>query len=187
MVLGIVFLLAGAAVLLYGGVITFGFNKTDISNDPVIDKTAMSEKSRYFISRYILGIRIIAAGAAAAFLGFILIFTSRTDCLAEGSKYYVSPQGNHAAHHFYESCGGATVGFTQVVDLDGVEVFTTYGGGKDNAIVKWASDNVLQIEYPLTLSNVRAFKPRVGDVEIQLVHKGELVTEQTISDAQSEY
>lgn len=108
-------------------------------------------------------------------------------CSAKESKYYVSPQGNHAARHFYEDCGGATVGFTQVVDLDGIEIFTTYEGGKDNAVVKWASDKVLQIEYPLTLYNVREFEPWVGDVEVQLIHKGELVTEQMILDARDDY
>ena len=73
--LGIIIIAAGIFALIYGGMVTFGFIKTDISRDAAIDKRLLSDKSRYFLSRYNAGIQLMIAGAFAIFLGIVVHVT----------------------------------------------------------------------------------------------------------------
>jgi hypothetical protein len=57
----------------YGALAVTGLIKTDISQTSEIDAKLISDKNRYFISRYVEGWRFIIAGQGATALGIALL------------------------------------------------------------------------------------------------------------------
>ncbi len=90
-------------------------------------------------------------------------------CPAEGSFYLASPGGTHVAHRYYYGCGGATVGFTNNIDVDNTTVFSTYGGGDSSAEITWLSGNELQITYGTDLASIQTFEQKQGDVSVRFL------------------
>lgn len=99
-------------------------------------------------------------------------FTALSDCPAEGNYYVASPSGTHVAHHYYYACGGATVGFTQNLDIDGHTVFSTYGGGNDNIEVAWLSEDELQLRYFEEVVHVQIYEPEYDGIKVQYSPRG---------------
>lgn len=69
---GIIILIVGVVLVVYGSLITFGFIKTDISKNSEFDKKLISKKDRYFLGRYNDGIQFIIAGLVAIFIGLVI-------------------------------------------------------------------------------------------------------------------
>jgi hypothetical protein len=108
-------------------------------------------------------------------VGMILIFLCLkwfifdTTCPAENSLYKASPFGMHVAHSYQYGCGGATVGFTRNIDVDGITVFSTYGGGgQRGSEIKWLSETELQINYLGELVSIQTYEQKQGEVNIRL-------------------
>lgn len=108
----------------------------------------------------VVGVLLILGGLATG-LGYAI-----PACPESGAYYVASPRGQHIAHRYFYSCGGATVGFTQNVDVDGHTVFSTYGGGSNNATLKWQTEKELHIVYSQGLENVQTYEPQYGEVSI---------------------
>lgn len=106
------------------------------------------------------------------FLSFIFRGLSST-CPKSEPFYVTSPEGRHVAHRYYYSCGGATVGFTQDVDVDGLTIFQTYGGGRNSAQLIWKDENTLHIIYEGGLDAIDIYEPQHEEVVIKLFHFGE--------------
>jgi len=120
-----------------------------------------------------MSVRKLFTNAALPWLliGIVIVYCllgyAIPDCPKGGSLYVPSPSGTHVAHRYFYACGGATVGFTQNLDLDGHTVFSTYGGGKDNVTSNWKSETELHIIYSEGLDNVQTYEPQFQDVSIR--------------------
>ncbi len=120
------------------------------------------------------------------FIVYLLLGYAFPDCPQSGSYYVASPNGTHVAYRYFYSCGGATVGFTQNVEVDGHIVFSTYGGGNNNAALEWENENELHIVYPMGLDNVQTYEPEYQGVAIkfyEISDKNAPVTLEEISAA----
>lgn len=111
------------------------------------------------------------------------IFWNISDCPAKASKYDTSTNHNHVTRHYYYDCGGATVGFSQFIDVDDHTVFSTYGEDYETASSKWISDTDLEITYVGRLEGVENYKAQFAGINIRLIHGIEPVTETEISAA----
>jgi hypothetical protein len=65
----------GTVIFIYGILIFSGIAKKDLSKDSEFDKKFLSEKHRYFVSRYWTGSSYICGGLGAVALGLILYFS----------------------------------------------------------------------------------------------------------------
>jgi hypothetical protein len=73
--LPIVLVLSGIVLVSYGVLKLTGFLPTTISQDSEYDKKNLSRKTRFFIGKYIVGWKAIAAGLALAGFGYILFLS----------------------------------------------------------------------------------------------------------------
>ncbi len=172
-------LLIAAACLLLGSLFLVGSRSLKLKESRALfTKYYVEEKPNFWRWRWqffatlsrplILGIlyKVIGAllilGGVATALGYAI-----PDCPESGSYYVASPKSEHVAHRYFYSCGGATVGFTQNIDIDGHTVFSTYGGGSNNATLKWESDSELHIVYSQGLEHVQTYESHYNDVSIK--------------------
>jgi hypothetical protein len=70
----IVIIVAGIGCIIYGTLRLSNVIRTDTQHDSEMDKKLISEKNRYFIGRYLAGVKFIIAGVGAIALGVALYF-----------------------------------------------------------------------------------------------------------------
>jgi len=90
-----------------------------------------------------------------------------SDCPDGGVRYFQSPQQGHVAKHYYHGCGGATVGFSEYVEIDGHVVFSTYHGNKNMTPV-WVDENHLRIDFINQQTEITHFESGYNNVEISV-------------------
>jgi hypothetical protein len=73
--MSILLMLGGVVGLVYGTLTVLGITNNDLSKDSDLDKTSLSERSRYFLGRYYAGFKFITAGLGAIALGLIIYFS----------------------------------------------------------------------------------------------------------------
>ena len=71
----LIFIVIGIIMFVYGVLRVTGIKMRDISKDSEFDKKFLSEKNRYFITRYWAGSMLMIAGFGAMALGLILYFS----------------------------------------------------------------------------------------------------------------
>lgn len=130
-------------------------------------------KLRTIIQRPFVPWTIVSVLAFWSFISALVIFLPASSCPKSGSNYVLSPTASHAARYYYYDCGGATVGFTQNVDLDGHTVFSTYGSGNNDIEMTWISENELQIRHFERLVNVQTYEPEYSDIKVQYSPRGD--------------
>lgn len=74
MFMAILLIVFGVVSFVYGLLSVLGCTKNDLSKDSELDKNLYSKETRYFISRYVGGLKFIIAGLGAILLGLAIYF-----------------------------------------------------------------------------------------------------------------